>query len=99
MELITCLLGQYTISFISVANCLPITLLCILLYARSTERRKYFPLRFLLGSLSCVAILYGTAVLRTQNNTIWTRFLQTSSSITRYFPYCFCAIEIHFTIF
>lgn len=74
MVLVNRLLGQYTRSFISVANYLPVTLLCILLYARGTERRKHFPFRFLLGSLSCLAILYGTAVLRTQYNTVWTRF-------------------------
>lgn len=75
MAVIASILGPYTYYFIVISSAFPMMLLCVLLFARDMNRRRYFPLLFILGILMCLATVFGLAVLRTNLDNLYTRIL------------------------
>lgn len=75
-ELLIKIFGKYAMQVIVQSNMMFEILLCTVLFCWYFKRRKYFVIRL----ISSVVVMFGVtllmAVLRTENSTIWTRFVQ-----------------------
>lgn len=75
MELLSRILGEYTMQFVMITSSLPMMLFCHLLFAVDMNRRKYYPLLLTMCFAAIIGIDLALAVLRTHYNNIYTRLL------------------------
>lgn len=91
-DLIIKIFGKYAMQVIMQSNMLFEIFLCTLLFCWYFKRRKYFVIRFIASLICIFGVALLMAVMRTESNTVWTRFVQSfvlSASMLAFLFVCF----------